>query len=410
MVTIGPGWARNSVNAVIFRRNSVVSHGDWQYAAYYDQESRVVLAAREGTSEQWHSLTTAFTGRTSDAHNSISLGVDGAGVPHLAWDHHGSPLRYLRGPEPGSFRLMGPLPMTGEKEERVTYPEFYSMPGGDLLCLYRDGSSGNGNLMLNRYDVGKWTWRRVQDGLLDGEGERNAYWQFTVDSSGTLHLSWVWRESGDVATNHDLCYARSPDGGVTWERSTGEAYALPITAANAEVACRIPEKSELINQTSMCVDSLGRPYIATYWRDEGSEVPQYRLVWREEDSWRSRPVSQRTTPFSLSGGGTRRIPISRPQIAVRTIGETPRAVMLFRDVERGSRVSAAVCEDLSAFKWTVRDLTDHPVGMWEPSFDPVRWERDGILNIFVQTVGQGDGETLEDLAAQPVSILEWKPW
>ena len=46
LVPIGPGYARTGVNAVIFRRNSVVTHREAQYAAYYDPEGRVVLAKR----------------------------------------------------------------------------------------------------------------------------------------------------------------------------------------------------------------------------------------------------------------------------------------------------------------------------------------------------------------------------
>ena len=34
--------------------------------------------------------------------------------------------------------------MTGEREERVTYPQFYSLPGGDPLFVYRDGQSAMG--------------------------------------------------------------------------------------------------------------------------------------------------------------------------------------------------------------------------------------------------------------------------
>ena len=45
-----------------------------------------------------------------------------------------------------------------------------------------------------------------------------------------------------VETNHDLCYARSLDGGKTWQRSDGTAYQLPITAATAEIAWKIPQK------------------------------------------------------------------------------------------------------------------------------------------------------------------------
>lgn len=410
LVPVAAGWARNSVNTVIFRRSSVVSHGEHQYVAFYDEDSNIVLARRELPGRSWRFETTPYRGNTKDAHNSISIALDGKGVLHVAWDHHGNPLRYARGIAPGSLKLGEKLAMTGEKETRVTYPEFYSLPDGDLLFLYRDGSSGNGDLMMNRYDVESETWHRLQDGLLDGEGERNAYWQLATDPLGTIHLSWVWRESGDVATNHDLCYARSTDRGVHWERSDGRPYELPINARNAEYACRIPQGSELINHTSMCADSNGTPYIATYWRDTDSQVPQYRLVHRHGGSWRTTQVSQRTTPFSLSGSGTKRIPISRPQIVVKTTDSKTRGIVLFRDVERGSRVSAAICDELSEAEWRFEDLTREPVEMWEPSFDPLLWTRDELLHVFVQRVGQGDGESLADVGPQPISILEWDPW
>jgi hypothetical protein len=183
----------------------------------------------------------------------------------------GQKLQYCRSRAPESLDLSEEMPMIGHKENRVTYPEFYDLPGGGLLFLYRDGSSGNGDLMLNRYDLKSGRWLRLQDGLINGEGSRNAYWQMTVDRRGVIHLSWVWRETGDVATNHDLCYARSMDGGKTWRKSSGEKYSLPITAASAEYAVRIPQRSELINQTSMATDALGHPYIASYWRAEGNQ-------------------------------------------------------------------------------------------------------------------------------------------
>ena len=114
------------------------------------------------------------------------------------------------------------------------------MPSGDLLFFYRDGASGQGNLVINRYNLPAQKWERVHDILIDGQGQRNAYWQATLDNKGTNHLSWVWRESTDVASNHDLAYAKSDDGGKTWQKSTGELYNLPITAANAEYAAQIP--------------------------------------------------------------------------------------------------------------------------------------------------------------------------
>jgi hypothetical protein len=98
-----------------------------------------------------------------------------------------------------------------------------------LIFLYRDGSSGNGNLVMNRYDVKTAKWFRVQRNMIDGESTRNAYWQAFVDQQGTIHLSWVWRETPDVISNHDVCYAKSIDKGKTWQKTTGEKYRLPIT-------------------------------------------------------------------------------------------------------------------------------------------------------------------------------------
>ena len=172
--------------------------------------------------------------------------------------------------------------MTGRREERVTYPQFYALPGGDLLFVYRDGQSGRGDVLLDRYDVRARAWRVLQHPLIAGEGARNAYVnQLAIDARGGWHLSWVWRESPDVATNHDVLYAHSPDEGRSWRRSSGDAYTLPITASTAEVAWSVPQGSELINQTSAATDSRGRPVIATYWRDTGSQVPQLRLVWHD---------------------------------------------------------------------------------------------------------------------------------
>ena len=49
-----------------------------------------------------------------------------------------------------------------------------------------------------------------------------------------------------VETNHDICYARSFDNGVTWYKTSGERYELPIKLSNAEYACRLPQNCELI--------------------------------------------------------------------------------------------------------------------------------------------------------------------
>lgn len=409
LIPIAEGWAKNQINAVIFRKNAVTTFKENQYTAFYDGDSNVALAIRKLGSTDWQIRKTQFTGNTADAHNSISLAVDGSGFLHLAWNNHNTPLSYTRSLKAGSLEMPDNSAMIGDGENKVTYPEFYTLPDGDLLFFYRAGASGSGNLVLNRYDVKTRKWIRLQDNLIDGENTRNAYPQIAVDIKGAIHLSWVWRESPDVATNHDLCYARSSDGGKTWTRSSGEKYQLPITASTAEYVWRIPQNSELINQTSMAADSNGNPYIATYWRSANSAIPQYQLVYFDGRSWRWSQISNRTTAFNLSGAGTKRIPISRPLVAVDSVSSKTKVFVIFRDIERGNRVSVAICADLEKKTWQIKDLNQTDVGMWEPSFDQNLWNQNKELHLFVQKVGQGDGEGLEQIPPQMISILEWKP-
>jgi len=401
----GAGWAGNTVNTVVFRRNSVVSDGQYQYVAWYDTTRHVVLAKRALGSATWEVKQTPYTGNIYDAHNSISIMVDGDGYLHMVWDHHGHQLNYCRSVAPGSLELTDKMAMTGQNESSVTYPEFYRLPAGDLLCLYRDGASGKGNLVLNRYYTKEKKWVQVHTNLIDGEGQRNAYWQACVDAQGNFHISWVWRESPDVATNHDLCYARSADGGKTWSWSNGNPQPLPVNAQNAQYIVRIPQNSDLINSTSMTTDDKGRPLIATYWRPPTSTSPQYHLIWFTGKTWKVQQVSQRTTPFSLSGGGTRRIPVSRPQI----VADGRKAYLIFRDAERGHRFAVASARNYRKSKWKIVDLTPQSVGQSEPSYDTEYWRSNKQLHLFVQFTGQGQGERTEQVPAQPVRILEWHP-
>lgn len=98
------------------------------------------------------------------------------------------------------------------------------------------------------------------------------------------------------------------------------------------------------------------------------------------------------------------IPISRPRIA----SDGRKAYYIFRDTERGSKVSVAYTPHLGKEGWNVTDVTDFSVDAWEPSFDINLWNKHRRLNVFVQTTHQGDGEKIAEGAeiSSPVYILE----
>jgi len=410
LTTIDTAWASNSINTAIFRKNAIVSGGGYQYISYYSATAEVIISKRKLGTNTWQRQATGLKGNIRDAHNVISMMIDGDGYVHLAWDHHNHPLHYVRSIAPHSLQFSAPQPMTGSGEKKVSYPEFYRLPSGDLLFLYRDGASGNGNLVINRYDLKSKKWKMLQSALIDGEGARNAYWQCYVDVLGTIHLSWVWRESPDVSSNHDLSYARSSDGGLTWTDAGGKPFQLPMKASEVKPVIPIPQRSELINQTSMTADEKGRPMIATYWKSAGDSVPQYHLSWYD-GGWKDMDLRFRKTAFTLSGAGTKRIPVSRPQLICWSNRGKINVALIFRDEARGSRPSIAWCADLSASKplWKLADLSNENLGSWEPCFDTELWRKEQTLHLFIQRTEQSDAEGISKLDAQPVKVLEWKP-
>ncbi len=408
LVTVAEnGWSNNTINTVIFRKNALVTYQNTQFTAFYDSDQYLVLAKRNINSDKWIISRTQYKGDASDAHRSISIIVDDKGYLHVAWDQHNNKLNYAISMQPGSLALGNLKFMVRNKEERVSYPEFYALPDGDILFMYRDGGSGNGDLVLNRYDSKKKSWTRIQSNLINGERKRNAYWQAAVDQKGTIHISWVWRETPDVASNHDLCYAKSEDGGVTWKKSNGEQYQLPITEANAEYALKIPQQSELINQTSMVADHSGNPFIAGYWREQGSMVPQYHVVYHSNGKWTTANLNFRKTTFSLKGMGTKQIPISRPQIITWKNGRNTAIAVIFRDLERANKVSMAISRHIDQPNWNIIDLTTRSVGDWEPTYDTQLWKKKNRLDLFVQQVEQVDGEGKANKQPTPIQVLTW---
>lgn len=401
-IPVAEVFAANQVNAVVFRAGPLVSHAGRQYVAFYDPDGEIVLGARRRDATGWSFAPLGYRGAMRDAHNAISLGVGPDGRLHIAYDHHGHRLRYRLGTAPGGLGFGPEVPMTGVREERVTYPQFIHGPGGRLHFLYRDGGSGNGDLCLNTWDPEAQRWLPLHRPLVAGEGLANPYWwRPSFDRAGALHLAWCWRRTPDAATNRDVCYAVSRDGGRSWGRSDGSPYRLPITAAQAEVADPVAEGGNLVNQCSSAADGWGRPHLVHY-RNDAEGIPQIYHVHWDGAHWRAHPVTRRRGRFSLAGGGTLRPPLSRPDIVVDDAGT---ACVIYRDDEAGGRVRVALGRHPAYADWEIQDVWDDSVGAWEPSHDETAWRDERSLELWVHRCEQGEHERNSALAAQPASVL-----
>jgi hypothetical protein len=304
-IDISRVWSAHPVGFCLLTR------APFQFVAFYDDKRQLTVAQRRLDGRDWtfHKLpvTTGW-----DSHNYVTLETDDKGFLHLSGDMHCVALKYFRSSKPLDASTFERIDrMTGEVEKRTTYPRFLFGPENELIFTYRDGGSGNGNQIFNVYDSGTRTWSRLMDKpLTDGEGERNAYFQGPVQGpDGWFHLAWVWRETPDAATNHDLSYARSKDL-RHWENAAGKPLKLPIKLNDGAIVDPVPQNGGMINgNAKIGFDDKGRVTISYHKHDAAGNTQPW-TARLEDGGWKFYQIADWPWRWDFGGGGSLNFAIS----------------------------------------------------------------------------------------------------
>ena len=323
-----------AINGVSFQQDMLVTYGDWQYTAYYNDPSHVCVARRLLPSGPWAvvELTDYTISTTTDAHNTISMGIcPNDETIHLSFDHHGDELNY-RVSQVGAaacspyqwnasaFGSVRNYLISGQTISSVTYPRFWQTPSGDLHFSHRNGNSANGRIYLADYSgaTGQWSNHRQvtssTGSYTDQYGTttaRNAYMNsLGYGPDGKLHASWTWRSSQSIegvsqSLNYNIMYAYSNDGGTTWYNgnlpATDRIFTGTSVLQNLFSTQWVNEGLQLIGDTSagllMGVNSPGVT-AADLDRTWGIMNQQTQAV---DDQGRVHVVMYHCTPESYAG-------------------------------------------------------------------------------------------------------------
>ncbi len=303
-IPVAKGLASHPVNG----GRCLVSDGEYQYLAYYDAEHQMTVAQRKLSETNWR-FTKLPEKVGWDTHNKILMFLDREGFIHVTGNMHCVSLKYYRSRKPRDIEVFDAIhKWSGKNENRVTYPNLLVRRDGSLHMMYRHGGSGNGKRILVHYNEEDQTWTGTGDAFISGMEHNptcNAYpfGGIQEDANGVLHIAWCWRETPDVVTNHDICYAKSLDGGHTWLRWDGTKYDLPIRPENAEVVDDIPQRAGLMNGGSQAIDESGNPHIG-YTRFDKNGFNQMYVATPQDGQWKIVQVSNLNKKFWFEGRGT----------------------------------------------------------------------------------------------------------
>lgn len=326
---------------------ALLTHGERQFVAYYDAHRDMRVAWRTLGATPWEYA--ALPEKVAwDSHNSITMAADAIGCLHLSGNMHAVPLVYFRTRvplDPSSFER---APMIGESEDRVTYPVFFKGMADALIFTYRDGRSGSGDQIFNGYDTVNKQWNRLLDKpLTAGMGKMNAYFDGPHRGpDGRFHLCWVWRDSPDCASNHDPCYARSPDL-IHWETSEGKPLALPIRIDTAEVIDRISAGGGIINGNVRIGFDSSKRAVVSYIKYDANGYTQVYNARFERGAWQVCQASDWEYRWNFSGGGSIPFEIGVARVSPYGAG---RLLQEYRHVKYGSGA------------WLLDESTLKPIG------------------------------------------------
>ncbi len=380
------------------QRNALITDENLQFTAFFDGTGELVLGVRTLGSDEWK---LSRTGQRASSAASVVLSVDIQGYLHVVWGGEGS-MNYARSRSPYSTQLGEKSQMDGVLEDNVSEPIFLRLPDRRLLFLYCNSGSDGSRLVLKRYDPYEGGWTTLHSALVAGDGEVQIRAAASTTGRGQLHLAWSWQDNAPRASFHDVCYARSEDGGETWVTGKGESLDLPITTGNADQVVRSSTEGKLAGPPSLGATFRNRVYISSLVESSANGAAERRLFWLSEDGeWNGTPVSEPSVPSRSSGGRSGFDSNSGAKILVESFLNRPDTIYLvYRDSER-DQIVVSYSRSPERTDWAHVQIASGVSKTWSPSIDPEQWRRMLQMHLLVQPQGDESPCSLGQLIWSP---------
>ena len=232
---------------------------DKTFFAFGNAENHPTVCAYDHRRNALEPAVTVGRNPDGDAHKNPHLLIDEQGYLYAFYRAHCTPTHLAKSLRPLDISAWQPM---GVVCEQSSYPQPWQLRQGEISVFYRSGSTHNAGESVVRSRDGGRTWTKPQ--LIAQSPPKNGLYALTIAPGGPwprkIHMAWSVTR-GDWWQRYHVFYASSDDGGVTWRRSDGRPYQLPITEADAEMVFRsdVPDRGVWLQD--MQLDASGRLYV-----------------------------------------------------------------------------------------------------------------------------------------------------
>ncbi len=271
--------------------NKIVTIGAKTHVSWLDSENGKFLVKIQTLDRETGRWSAVYTvGEAYDNHGGPSLTCDSSGYLHIVYYPHHHPFRYRRSVRPNDASQWSEEVQFGKK---CTYSSMVCTADDKLMLVYRE--SGSRQWVLNLYEkLANGAWKGPRTILHGNAPSGYTRWQAALvpgRDGKTLHMSFMLFERALTEVGYAIGYLRSPDAGMSWQRSDGKSVALPATPATIEIVAGSTNVEGPTNfrPGNIALDSDGVPWLV-YSRIDREPFEAWVAGLTAEGKWKKIPL------------------------------------------------------------------------------------------------------------------------
>jgi hypothetical protein len=278
------------------------------FFVFGDAHNRPAISLFDHATARFAEPLALGTNPDGNAHRNPTLLIDEDRYLFVFYGYHGGaqPIAVLRSLYP--LDMSAWTRMADLTDGNGSYPNPWQLLSGEIIVPHRQPS---GWCFTKTRDQGVTWGETVELASFDTYESTSTVYGMTLAETGPCprRIHFVWSRLGGgseeaIRTKHlwarryNVYYARSDDGGDTWQRSDGSIYQLPVSEESAELVYKSGERGTWLKDILVTPD--GHPLILFLDGDADTYVSTWKIARRTHKGWEF--VDLATSDHMYDGG------------------------------------------------------------------------------------------------------------